>query len=472
MDEQVLNEVTYEYLPHRGISRETMAHFKCRTKINAEGRPVEVNYPWGPAVQRRFLDARTKDDRFRWQGDASQATLFLKGCFSAAEARAVTITEGADDALAVYEMLGRKYPVHSVRSASSARKDCAAEYDYLNSFEKIYLALDSDEPGKKAAQEIAGLFDFNKVYDVSLTRKDAQEYLQAGEQEKFKNIWWNARRYLPAGIISSYSEIDRIVDEDKIREGAPYPFPTLQDMTYGIRSGESILLTGLEGLGKTEVLRAIEYGVAKGTDANIGIIHCEENKGRIIKGFAGYELRLPAHLPDSTVSDDEIKRAYREVSKRDERIHIYSHFDSADPDSILDNIRFMATACDCKYIFLDHISWLVSGQEVDDERKKLDYLSTKMAAMAEDRDFTMFVVSHVNDEGLTRGSRNISKVADLWLHLDRNLTAPTQDERNVTHLTIKKNRFSGKTGPAGKLYFDPSTFVLTELRPATEPPVE
>jgi len=76
--------------------------------------------------------------------------------------------------------------------------------------------------------------------------------------------------------------------------------------------------------------------------------------------------------------------------------------------------------------------------------------------------FGLIFVSHVNDEGLTRGSRYISKVADLWIEANRNITADSVLERNTTYLNIRKNRFCGQTGPAGKLIFEPSTFMLTE----------
>ena len=108
---------------------------------------------------------------------------------------------------------------------------------------------------------------------------------------------------------------------------------------------------------------------------------------------------------------------------------------------------------------------VVSGLELEDERRTLDFLSTSLATMVHDLNFSLVLVSHVNDEGKTRGSRNISKVADLWLALDRDHTNSNEAIRNTTNLTIKKNRFTGQTGPAGKLVFDPLTFRITEGLP-------
>src|SRR5690606_28390104 len=245
----------------------------------------------------------------------------------------------------------------------------------------------------------------------------------------------------------------------------PYPFERLQAMTYGVRTGELVLMTAQEGSGKPEICRALEYHFRKTTDENIGIVHLEEGKARTVKGLVGYELKRPIHLPDFAIPKDEIKKTFRALTKKDERVHVYSHFGSDDPDVILSTIRFLAGSCNCKRIFLDHITMVVSGLAGDDERRALDYISTRLAMMTEELDFTLFLISHVNDEGQTRGSRNISKVADLRVDLSRDIEAADETIRNTTKLTVSKNRFAGKTGPGGQLYFNPETYVLTEVDP-------
>jgi len=106
---------------------------------------------------------------------------------------------------------------------------------------------------------------------------------------------------------------------------------------------------------------------------------------------------------------------------------------------------------------------IVTGYEGDDERKKLDYLSTRLAMMTRELDFTLFLVSHVNDEGRTRGSRNIAKVADILIHLERDIEAPSERERNLTRLMVRGNRPASMTGPAGTLQFNFKTFTLREV---------
>lgn len=451
---------TYEYLPFRGITRETMEAYDVRTRIAPDGTPVAVGFPY---EEDAILWRSLTEKKFWWEGNSTGASLFGWRRYLPGSAQACTITEGALDALSAFQMLGSKYPSVSVRSAQSARKDCLEKYDYINSFDKIYVAFDDDNPGRKAATEVASLFNFNKVYKVPLEPyKDANDWLTNGKEGEFRRAWFQSKRFLLQGITSSFEEFSSIIDAGRRTDGWAYPFPTLQDMTYGIRPGEMVIVTGLEGIGKTEVIRAIEYSLFKGTDLNIGTVHLEEDKLRQLQGLAGYELKTPCHLPDATVSKEEIKKAIKEVLRRDERAHLYSHFETDDPDVVLEHLRFMAGPCECRVLFLDNIQQLIAGLDADDERKKLDYLSVKLSQMSQDLQTCIFVISHVNDDGLTRGSRYISKTAYLWIHLDRALTASDILTRNSTFLTIKKNRFAGKTGPAGRLWFDPQTFTMAE----------
>jgi twinkle protein len=455
------SKYTKEFLPWRGISAETFRAYGVHTYVAEDGLPHHLSfvYPGGGTKNRALAQKE-----FWSQGQMSAPGLFGQQKFPPGSARAITITEGELDALSVFQMLGSQYPSVSIRSSGSAGKDCGKVFDYLNSFEKIYLCLDTDEVGRKAAREIASLFDFNKVFEVKLgDLKDANEYLKAGKEKEFRNVWFNSKRYLPEGIVSSLSEFRSILEEEKDKPSIEGPFSSIDALTMGIRTGEFILVTAPEGIGKTEFIRRFEHHLLRNTDVPIGCIHLEETKARQLKGLAGLELGVPAHLPTTAVSPEEIHGALKNLTDgRDDRLHIYSHFGSDDPDVLLEAIRFLVAVCGCRYVFLDHITMVVTGLESDDERKTLDYLSTKLATMVHDMDFTLFCISHVNDDGKTRGSRNISKVANIRIDLSRDLVAELEEERNKTFVTVSKNRFAGKTGPAGVLAFDVDEFMLKE----------
>lgn len=457
------NYVT-ETIAHRGLTKETMKFFGIHYRVDPSTKePVAAVFECGEGEAKvRRLDRKL----FFWEGKGSnRLPLFGMDKFPAGCAKAVTITEGEYDAASVYQMMGSKYPSVSVTNGSSgAAKNCSDAFKYLNSFELIYICFDNDAPGTSAAKEVAELFDVNKVRIVNLDGKykDANEYLQEGKDQAFNKCWWGSKQYLPSGVISTFEDIRTVLSGQRTDSIAHYPFPTLDEMAYGIRTKEVVLFTAQEGIGKTEVFRAIEHKVLKETDHNIAIVHIEEEDKRSVQGLISYELGYPCHLPDYSASVDEQLEAYSKLVKRDGRVFYYSHFGTDDADAILDVIRYLVVSCNCKLVFLDHITMMVTGLREEDERRLLDYVSTRLAMMVHQHDFALVMISHINDDGKTRGSRNISKVAHLHVQLDRDKLAETLEARNTTKLTVHKNRFGYKTGDAGYLLFDPHTFQIKE----------
>lgn len=370
-------------------------------------------------------------------------------------------------------MLGSKYPAVSVQSSVVAKRDCTQDYEYLNSFQRIYLCLDNDEPGRKATQEVAALFDPLKVVIVPMDRKDANEYLVQGAGAEFSKAWWAAQPYRPEGIVSSWDDFDKILDQELNQDSIKLPdfLPELQEMTDGLRTGESWLWTAREGTGKTEILRALEYATLTSSPHRVAIIHLEERKDRLIRGLAGLSLGKPAHLKSVEVSNDQVKQALRTLTREDERLHIYSFGGSDDPNVFLDAVRFLVVGLGCRYVFFDHIGFSVTGSKSDDQVKYLDYISTRLEVLVKTENFHLSFVSHVNDNLETRGSRNISKVADVWVHLERPIEHEVPIVRNTTTLTVRKNRPTSHSGPAGVVLFDPTTFSYRR-RMTNELPVE
>lgn len=450
---------TYEYLPHRGLSRATLEFYDIKTKIDSAGKPFSVGFRYpNDSYKVRLLEKK----EFHSIGDISNAGLFGRNKFSQGSHKYVTITEGEYDAASLYQVL--KAPVVSVRSSTSAAGDVARDRSWINSHERIYLAFDGDAAGRDAVRAVAKLFDYNKVYVVKFTkRKDANEHLEAGEDVELRNIWWNAKRYCPESIESDLSVFETILRQEQ-KVGVSYPFKILNEMTYGIRTGEMVLLTAQEKVGKTSIMHAIEHHLLKETKDAIGAIYLEEPKQRHLQALAGLELGKPVHLPDSGVGTDEVVAAVKKLVGQDDRLHLYSHFGSDDADVLLDTIRFLVSARGCRYVLFDHITMAVTGLSGEgDERRALDYLSTRLEMMVKELDFALIMVSHVNDQGKTRGSRNMTKVADVVINAERDPMANDPLERRTIQLSVPFNRFCMHSGPAGKLRLDPATYKLTEV---------
>lgn len=451
---------TYEYLPWRSISKETMAFFDVKTKIDLEGKPISIGFKYpNESYKVRLLDKK----EFYTTGPINAGGLYGSNHFDPGVSKYITVTEGEIDALSIYDCMG--YPVVSIQSSSTAGRDATAQRSFLNSFERIYLAFDNDERGRSAVHEVARLFDPNKVFVVKFSkRKDANEYLVAGEREELKRIWWAAKTYLPDKVVSDLSEFEKILSAPK-KMGVPYPFKTLTDMTYGIRTGETVLITAQEKVGKTELMHFIEHQLLTRTDDNVAAFFLEEPPQRHLQALAGIHLKYPVHLPDRDLPHGELTAAVKEVVKKDDRLFIYSHFGNDDGGVFLDTIRFLATARKCRYILFDHISMVVSGvlgTAKGSEREQLDYLATKLEMMVKELDIALIMVSHVNDFGQTRGSRWLTKVCDLQINATRDMMSDNAEERNTIRLSVPISRFPGITGDAGAIVFDRNTYSFTE----------
>lgn len=458
-------EVLHEHVSFRGISLKTVRFYDVLTKFVDE-QEVERGFPYGPdAVKIKTISDKRRQ---RVHGDFRDAGLFGQDKFDAGSRDCLIITEGEEDAMAAYEMLLGNRPSFaavSIKSgAGSAYSSLVDSYQWVDSFSKIYICFDNDEAGKNAVQSIQGLFDFNKVYRVDLTLfKDANDYLQEGHANDFVAAVNSARRFAPDNIISSFDDIAKALDEADAEMLAEWPFPGLNEKLYGIFRGDVIVVKAPEGVGKTEFFRATEYHILQSTENNIGIIHLEESNSTTIKALAGYHLDVPATLPDCGLSKEDILRGYRQAVKdQDGRVHIHSSFSVEDEQAFLGNLRFLARAAGCGIIFLDHITWLATGDDPnEDERKKLDRISQKLKLLAKELDIAIIMISHVNDDGQTRGSRNISKVANTVIALSRDLLSG--DTR--TFFTVEKARLGGMTGPAGCGYFDRRTGKLLPTQP-------
>lgn len=456
----------------RGISKETAEKygvFVPNDKFYKYGYPL---YRDGKHISNKYRLSGDKKG-FSVDGDFNKSELFGRSVFPDGSAKAVTVTEGYEDAMAAFELQGSKYPCVSVHSASTARKDCADNFEYLNSFETIVLCFDADEakmlpdgtksyPGQEAAQACAALFPAKKVRILTLSKaKDANDYLKANLRKEYMDEWWKAPTWTPDGIILGTELWDAISSEDT-SESVDYPFNGLNEMTYGMRLGQLIIITADTGVGKTSVLKEIEHYLLNHTAYGLGIMHLEESKKDTGLGIMSVEANKPLHLPDvrAEVSNEELRQYYDKTINSD-RVIIYDHFGSNAIDDLLAKIRHMA-AMGAKFIVLDHLSIVVSDQN-GDERKQLDEISTKIKTLTMELNICVICVIHQNRQGQIRGTAGVEQLANIVIKLYRDKEADDPFRRNVTKITIQKNRFCGRTGPACYLEYNPETGRLQEL---------
>jgi twinkle protein len=455
-------------IPSRSIVKSTLERY--RSGVTADGA---ILFSYGTDAAK----LRYPDKRFRTVGAWKNAVpLFGMDVFPPASARGITITEGEVDALSAYQMSGN-YPCVSIKNgAASAAADCAAAYEYLDSFEDIVICFDADAPGLAAAKAVAELFAHKaRVFEHVNGHKDANDYLVNGDEAAYKRCWYNARRYLPDGIIDAGSLRERLETPIQ-RSPLSYPFPALDKMTCGIRFSELVTFCAGSGLGKTTLLREVIDNILVSSDYKVGLMFLEETPERTMRGLVGLAISKPIHLPDVPYDAGDITRAY-ESRRYSDRVMLWDHFGSNSINSVLSRMRFLVRACGVSVIVLDHLSMLVSDQAVADERRAIDEIMTKLRTFVQSVNVSLLLVSHlkrpegkksledgaVTSLGMLRGSAAIAQLSDIVISAERDSQAEDLRERNTTQIRVLKNRYSGNTGPCCDVYYDAKTGRLTEV---------
>ena len=441
----------------RGISPEIFKQFSYFRGKNGEHVANMYNSD-GKVVAQKM---RYKDKTFSWKGKVKEAIPFGMNQWRSG-GRAIYITEGEIDAMSIAEALGGKYPVISVSNgAQSAKKDLAKHIEFLNSYEKVVLAFDNDDPGRKAIQEVSSLFPPGKVHTINLSPyKDFNEVLLDKGKAGVLKYYYETKKYTPSGIVNANEGgFEALMEDTSSDEVYDTPFTGLT-----IAKGAMTTFVSGSGMGKSTIVREIGHDLLVEKGLTIGHVALEENNSVSKRAYLGIELNESIvgkkkwhEYKEEPKNVEKIKKAYEKVIGTD-RLYLYNHFGSLDSDSLLSKLRYLAVGAGCDIIILDHISIVVSGLEDmgDNERRVIDVLMTKLRSLVEETGVGMILVSHLkrpsgdkgHEDGVQvslshlRGSGSIAQLSDKVIGLEGN----QQDEEHSHERVIRclKDREEGE----------------------------
>ena len=468
----------YGSITDRRISEHTAR--KYRTKIKTNGSMITHHYyeyfnTEGSHVATKIRQVEGK--RIWSQGDMGDALLFGQNLFKSG-GKYITITEGEIDAMSTYEMLGSKWAVVSIKNGvQSAVQNCKQHLEYLNSFDNVVVCFDNDKPGIEASQKVAQLFEPNKCKIVRLDYKDPNEYQKLGKSKDFVQDWWSAESYTPAGIMNLAKLGDSLYEEEYC-ETIPYPWSAMNEKTYGMRTGELVTFTSGAGMGKSSIMRELMHHILKNSNDNIGILALEESTKNTAFNIMSVEANQRLYIKEirNQFSREQLHQ-WQKNTIGSGRFFAFDHFGSIRNDEILSRVTYMAKSLDCKWIFLDHLSILVSGQDDGDERKSIDVLMTKLRSLVEETGVGLLLVSHLrrpsgdlgheNGKEVTlshlRGSASIAHLSDSVIALERNQQADDEVIACTTTIRILKNRYTGETSVCSYLHYDKKSGRMSQI---------
>jgi len=459
-----------ERLQKRNISEKTNQFYQ----IYRDGDELKFPYHDESGI---LMGVKIKQKRkdFRYEG-VSTNTLFAQHRFPSTGKR-IVVTEGELDAASCYEAMTGWPMVSLPHGAGSAKKDCQKQIPLFQGYEEICLFFDGDDAGRKATEEAASILPPGKVTIARLEGyKDASEALQADDAEAIRKAIWDAKPYRPDGIVDGKTLLE-IVTTPQAPYDHEYPFQGLNEKLHGIRYGELTTFTAGSGSGKTSIMRHCATDLLQKGE-HVGILELEASNRRTALGLMSTAVGKNLQLGDH---DEETLKSAFESTVANWNLYCFDGFGSYDPDIIYNRIEYMATGLECRVIFLDHLSILLSGLD-GDERKMIDKTMTRLRSLVERTNIALFLVSHLrrasNDKKPTeeggrvslsslRGSHSIAQISDQVVALEVDQQA--DPSRKLTTVRVLKNRYSGEVGIACQLSYDLNTCRFMEHEATTDP---
>ena len=478
-----INDLPSLGLRERGIVKVVAEHYGMKVaKRGIEDVVTHHYYPYtkdGSVVG--YQERVVADKKFMGIGYA-KSDIELQGqhLWANGGGKSLVITEGFLDTLAASQMLSgkrgsdKRYPVVSLPNGANI-KCIAKNLDWINSFEKVILMLDQDEAGQRVARNIANIIRPGRAFISKFSEKDASDMLTQGKEDEFRGAYWNAPKYSPSDIVTA-SDAREILSKENEVPSIPFPdfAGELNMMEYGKRMGEITVFTSGTGMGKSQFLKEDLLYLMNNTDLKVGVVSLEESTRDTLMGLQSLFLNKRIHLPDVNVSEKEMEASLDWLEKEcGDRLVMLDHQGASVSEELMDKIRYLV-AIGCDYIYIDHITIAVSGEE--NQNKAIDNFMESLLKMAKRHQVWFGVVSHLRKTGGDKksfesgaiptdddlkGSGSIKQIAFTIIALVRNKMSKTK--KNETSMYILKSRYTGRTGFAGKYTFDNKTGRLKAI---------
>ena len=490
-NQEIKSKTTIQANGFRSIRDDIYKMFGVRHTVK-DGEVSEQFYPVTQEGQLSGYKIREVPKNFRSKGrTGADCELFMQFKFNRG-GKYVCITEGEIDSLSAYQMLNDynkskqsdfETAVVSPTTGANSKKQIAAQYKFLDSFENIILMYDNDKAGKEASEELIKYLPKGKVKVATLRYKDPNEYLENDKQKEFVSDFYNAKTFVPVGVVGSGSISSAMREEFNVPKIPLPPFMhKLQDlMAGGVPLGRIINIGAASGIGKSSIVDEIVYHMIFNSPHKVGVVTLESTAGqygnKLLSRHIGRKLELEDNEKAlSIMNSEEVLAKERELFWTTEGDHRFYLVDDRDggADNVKDAIENLIISCGCKAIVLDPTNDVIGTLPNEEQESFYGW----MKGMVKSHNVTFYNVLHTRktSQGQQSGSQgaNLSeedlmgsssayKSAACNLMFSRNKEAEDPVERNTTTMKMTKCRWTGKTGIVGKYYYDNNSSRMYDL---------
>lgn len=456
----------------RGIQPDTLKAYK----IFADRDDTAI-FPYiRDGVVRHFKFRSVKEKRF-WGSKDTEKLLFGWQALKP-DVRSVILTEGEMDCLAMaqYGLQALSIPYGG---GSAGKQDWIdTEWENLERFDTIFLAMDGDAAGNAATQDLVERLGRHRCRVVKLPYKDANECLIRGvKREEIVSAIRESRTLDPKELKNARDFTQQVMERfhpaSRAQQGFLMPWMKVMD-SFLFEWGCTTIMAGYAGHGKSEV---------------VGQIVCDAIRQNVRVCAASLEFR----------SSKWLQRLVRQATSNAQPVHsligkaldwigeglwAFDVYGSAKADRLLEVFAYAHRRYGVKFFIIDN--WSKLGIADDDlaEQKRVISLITEFAVV---HNVHVIVVNHlrkVEDDFSTgnklsvKGSGAIVDLADNVLMVWRNVPKETKmrsaewfkldDVKRAdilrypdTTITWVKHR-NGDEDPRLALYFNRASHTWTE----------
>lgn len=508
-------------IPERGIRKETLERFGVKVAVcEKDGKtPTAVYFPSYNQKDKVVGYAKQdltkgKDEKGHWSAVGSVSInnkLFGQNVAESVSRKRTNLicNEGQWDTISTYQSLvdnvkGTKYEgieplvVSIPLGTANAVEALLHNEEYIKSHDSLTIFFDDDYctpaelkkgilKGHEAREAVANAFVGSGLSLMTVSPadglKDASDYLQAGRSDELAKLVQFGKRAYSAEKIIKASDISLEELLEPRPEGVYVDcFPKLMQKLHGFRKRELVLLTSPSGVGKSTVTSIFASAFMQAGE-KLGMIYLEESNKETMQRLIAAKLKVNylkfKDRPLECATYEQIEKARDDIVNNDQLVML-GHFGSLPVSELMSKVKHMHLVEGCNFILLDHLSMVISGSNVTDERKELDIVMTELAAFCAANDVCVIAVSHINrsaaelfkppkgkeDEPfwvkvtkeMMRGSSALEQLSFVIIGLEPQIN-PDRSRGNV-RLTVLKNRPWSYLGVADEFSIDDSTWEV------------